>query len=186
MLAIDEARNVYATPDQLRAWVGEARKGDEFAYATRSLGLRPMGRAVADMVIELHKRGFVVPVQRQIAGTFEKNYIVQRTGRPWSDAAATAEPRIRGKAPSVVITDELSETDAVNALLPVLERFALFSRPCPTDAQLAQRTGIAKARVKATLAAMASSGVIRVTSAPAPTLRQITIVATGHSTGMVK
>lgn len=187
---IDEARGVYATSEQMIGWVGMARRGDEFAYATRCITLLPGGRKVAATVADLYQRGFVVPLQRRISGGFDRNYIVQRTGKPWQAGETGAAGEIRGKRPGVVIMDAmgdgLNEVDAQNALLPVLERFARFGRPCPTDAQLAVRAGITKDQVKAVLAALCGAGAISIAPARAPTLRQITIMATGQKTGMVK
>lgn len=185
LAVIDEARNVYATPEQLLGWVGGARKGDEFAYATRCVSLLPGGRKVAGTVTDLYQRGYVVPVQRRIPGGFDKNYVVQRTGKVWK-APEPESDGLRGKKPSVVVVDEMQEVEAVNTLLAVLDRFARFGRPCPTDAQLADRAGMSKAQVKASLELLRGTGAIVIASAPAPTLRKITIVATGHSTGMVK
>jgi len=176
---IDEATNVYSTAEALVAWAQAARRGDSFVYASRCTRLFPASSRVAEVARELHDREFVALVQRRVPGTRDqRNYIAQRTGRPWS---APQEPR-----PALrVVRGPDAEAAVINTLLPVLRRAARFTRPCPTDAQLAARIGASVEAVQLALRALEATGDIRIGRAAAPTLRQVTIVATGHRTGMV-
>ena len=79
-----------------------------------------------------------------------------------------------------------ADVDAMNAVLPLLQRAARFARPCPTDAHMAERVGLTGAEVASAILSLADANVIRVRAMPAPTLRMVTIVATGHRTGLVQ
>lgn len=173
-----EAATVFATTDQLEVWASAARAGDEFAYVTRCSRMLPAKSPIGIRARELAERGMVSLVQRVIEGG-ARNYVAQRTRKPWvNPETAMSFVERTSRFPT-------AEAAAIDALQPVLERYARFGRPCPTDGQLSERTGVPRAEIKAALEAMDSLGIIRVAAAPAPTLRQITIVATGHRTGMV-
>ena len=76
------------------------------------------------------------------------------------------------------------EARIVDALLPVLERFARHRRPCPTDKQLADRARLTEVEVKSGLDAMAAAHLIRVQGCAPPTYRRVVIVASGLITGV--
>lgn len=177
-LLAGETSTVFATTDQLEIWASAARAGDEFAYVTRCTRMLPAKSPIAALARDLAERGMVALVQRPIEGG-ARNYVAQRTRKQWREPGAGAPFAER------VSRFATAEAAAIDALQPLLERCARFGRPCPTDAQLSQRTGIPRDEIRSALAAMDSLGIIRVAAAPAPTLRQITIVATGHRTGMV-
>jgi hypothetical protein len=174
---VDEAPNMVASPERIRAWVEHARSGDEFVYASRAGLFSARSAGMAEMR-GFAERGLVELTQRPITGSNRRNYVARRTGKTFAEQRPPqAEATVRQ-----FIEDEAR---AIDALLPILERAARFNRPCPTDTDLAKRTGIDRDEVKAVLETMADQGRIRVQAAPAPTLRFITIVATGHRTGMV-
>jgi hypothetical protein len=175
--AIDEAPGVIAGADRINGWAEIAKAGAEFVYATRCY--LPIGSEGAKAARALQARGIVDLKQRRVPGTAQFNYVAQRSSAPWSVAPAPVRPKT---APYRV---GVAEAEAINAVFPVLARAARFGRPCPTDVQLSERSGVDLDGVKIALAAMVEIGMVRIDPAKAPTLRFITIVATGHKTGLV-
>jgi hypothetical protein len=174
----DEAPGIVASPERIDAWMEVAKPGDRFVYATR-LCLPVASRGAARMR-ELEKRGLVVLTRpRSTLDATVFNYTAHRT----ATMTAMARPhRPKLVAPAVVLAD--GEAALIDALLPVLERFAHHGRPCPTDKQLAARARLTEEAVKAGLAAMAAAHLIRVQGCAAPTYRRIIIIATGAQTGL--
>ena len=176
---VDEAPGAIAHPDRIRAWLSIAKAGEEMVYCSRrTMGL-PQRSEGAALVRELAAKGLVHPFQRTIDGVVgQKNYVIRRSlkalpsPRP-KTAAAPHPPRID------------AEAAAINALFPLLKRHARFGRPCPTNAQLGKLTKIPLCDVEPTLRAMEQMGMIRINGVSAPTLRLVTIVETGHRTGII-
>lgn len=172
-----ELAGIVAAPARMIAWAEHARAGDVFVYATRRL--LPPGSEGAACVRTLAEAGLVHPTQRALPGRLERNYQMQRTSRVWCPVKVRPAPRgIVERAPD-------DEAVLLNALLPILTRAARFGRPCPTDKQLAIKCGVDVGAVQSGLFALRAINAIRVQPAKAPTMRLITIVATGHKTGLV-
>jgi len=174
-VVVDEAPGVVASAAQINQWAENAKAGDRFVYASRS-SLLPRGSEGGRTARDLLDRGLVRHEQRRIAAG-SINYAVIRTSKPWEVARPTRRERT-GPAIS-------GEAAAVDALFPILVRFARFNRPCPTDAQLAGRAGVTLDVVKPALAAMQIANMIRIKGVKAPTLRIVEICGTGHITGMI-
>jgi hypothetical protein len=174
----DETTGMVAGVDRIDAWLAVAKPGDRFIYATR-LTL-PIASAGAARMRELHKRGLVTLVRpRSALDPTVFNYTAFRTATPWILA--------RPERPRLAITAEPiadDEAATIDALLPVLERFARYGRPCPTDRQLADKAGLTEAAVKAGLEAMIAANLIRVSGCAAPTYRRILILSSGLITGI--
>ena len=174
----DEVSGLVAGVDRINAWMAVANPGDRFIYASRS-GL-PKASAGAARMRDLAGRKLVMLFQaRSSLDPSRMNYIAVRTAVP----DALAKPvRPRLALSSVPIAED--EAASIDALLPVLERFAAKGRPCPTDKQLAERAGIATAMVQPTLDAMVAAHLIRIEGARGPTNRRVLILSTGAITGL--
>lgn len=174
----DEVSGLVAGVDRINAWLAVAAPGDRFIYASRS-GL-PRASAGAARMRDLGARGIVMLIQaRSALDPTRHNYIAVRTAVP----TALSRP-VR---PCLVIaSDPIANGEAalIDALLPVLERFARYGRPCPTDRQLAAKAGLAEEDVKSGLEAMVAANLIRVHGCAAPTYRRILILSTGLITGI--
>ena len=178
-LIIDEAPSVVASVERIDAWLSIARKGDRFVYATRE-HLPPRSTGAMRMRT-LAERRFVCLVQpRAIAGGSLFNFTAIRTDVPLPGAKPFGRPTLAVVAAPLVD----GEAAIVDALLPVLERFARHRRPCPTDKQLAVKAQLSEEQVKAGLEAMVAGHLIRVQGCAAPTYRRIVIVASGSITGI--
>jgi hypothetical protein len=172
----DEAPGVVASVERVNAWLEVARAGDRFVYATRAF--LPVAAPGAARMRALSDRGLVMLVQpRSSDNPTLFCYTAVRTTVP----SAAARP-VRERLSARVID---AEAALIDALLPVLERAARFGRPCPTDHQLAQKSGLAIAKIPEALDALVLAGLIRVFAAPRPTLRRVVIVGSGHQTGLV-
>lgn len=176
----DEAPGVVASPMRIDAWMEVAQKGDVFLYATRSC--LPVNSSGAKHMRELAGRGLVILTQpRSTLDPTVFNFRAQRTSKP---TAMTRPGRPVLVAPSAKLVDD--EAAIVDALLPVLQRFAERGRPCPTDKQLAERARLTEDEVKAGLDAMVVAHLIKVLGCAAPTNRRIVIVGSGAITGIAK
>lgn len=179
---VDEAPGMIATVAQVDAWMEHAKAGDVFVYVTGSC--LPIRGGGAKRMRELSDRGLVALTQKRVEpGLSMFNYRAQRT----TTATALTKPdRPKLTAPSIAQPMALvdCEVDVVDTLLPVLERFARSGRPCPTDKQLAARARLNADQVKVGLEALAALHVIHIQGCAAPTIRRITILATGHKTGI--
>ena len=182
MPAVDEVRGIVAAPERLRAWVEVAKHGDRFVYATRyRLPANSPGAAFARLLQSHELVNLFQP--RSVLNPSEFNYLAVRTGLPLGDAFA-AKPARRRLIVARTIPD-CDEAAAIDQVLPILQRAAQFGRPCPTNAQLAERAGIAVDRVQSIIDAMRAANLIRVHAAAAPTLRRVLVVATGLQTGLI-
>lgn len=184
-LPVDEYPGVVATPLRLHAWAAAARPGEVFVYATRST--LPLGSAGATYVRQLAARGLVTLTQKRVSRDRPgvpgaHNYRATRTSVPWPVAAKQARAVLTpaGEPDLVAEVEQL----AVDQLLPVLSRAAQFRRPCPTNKALADRVGCSVDLAAAGVAALRSLRLIHVASAPPPTDRFVTILATGWRTGV--
>lgn len=176
----DEAPGIVASPARIDAWMEVAKKGDVFLYATRSC--LPINSAGKKHILALAERGLVVLTQpRSSLDPTVFNFRAQRTGKP---TAMTRPHRPMLVAPSVALVDD--EAAIIDALLPVLKRFAQHGRPCPTDKQLASKAMLSEAAVKAGLEAMVAAHLIKVLGCAAPTYRRVVIVSTGAITGLAR
>ncbi len=176
----DQCVGIVASVEQIDAWLAVARAGDRFVYATRH-GL-PLASAGRRRMLALGEAGIVDLCQKRSAIDPSMHvYAAQRTSKP---TALTRPERPVLTAPTAPVAD--GEVQAIDALLPVLTRFASAGRPCPTDRQLAERAGLREADVPAVLAAMVQSHLIRIQGAAAPTNRRVVILATGAMTGIAK
>ncbi|MCU6454335.1 hypothetical protein LPN01_09610 [Sphingomonas sp. A2-49] len=174
----DEVSGLVAGVDRINAWLAVAKPGDRFIYASRC-GL-PRTSAGAARMRDLASRKVVLLVQvRSTLDPSRLNYTAVRTAVP---CALSRIVRPRLTAAVEPIAD--GEAAVVDALLPVLERFARHGRPCPTDRQLAAKAGLTEDAVKAGLEAMISTHLIRVQGCAAPTYRRIIILSNGLITGI--
>lgn len=174
---VDEAPGMIATVAQVDAWMEHAKAGDVFVYVTGTC--LPIRGGGAKRMRELAERKLVNLSQKRVQpGASAFNYQAQRT----STATALTKPeRPTLVAPSIAAMD--GEVAVLDALLPILERFARSGRPCPTDKQLAARAQITKDQVAEGLRILVASHVIHIQGCAAPTTRRVTILATGHQTG---
>ena len=175
--ALDEAPGVVASVERIDAWMEIAKPGDRFVYATRLC--LPVHSAGAKRMRDLSDGGLVMLTRprSQVEPTLF-HYMATRTRKA---CALTRPERPRLDAPSSPVPS--GEVDAVNALLPVLERFAAARRPCPTNKALAERAGLPEELIRPTLDAMVHAHLIIVQGVRAPTSRRVVIVATGAATG---
>ena len=169
-----ELPGVVASVERIDAWMSIAKPGDRFVYASRAV--LPIASAGAARMRALQERGLVrlYRPRCQLDRTIF-NYMAERT--------SMRTPLTRPVRP--VLGARLIDAEAalIDALLPVIERAAQFKRPCPTNRQLAERSGLDAAQVDDALEALILGGLIRVHAAAPPTLRRIMIVATGAQTG---
>lgn len=170
----DEIDNVVADPARITAWAKAARSGDVFVYATRAS--LPPSSPGAKLVRKLAENGLVMLTQARLPDRAARNYRATRTSKSWPRAAAS-------KPASDVLVE--NEAATIDALLPHLMRAARFGLPCPTDAQLARKARVDRAGVPPLLAAMAEMNIILIETMRAPTFRRVTIIETGHRTGIV-
>ena len=178
VLVADEAPGIVASPERIAAWMAVAKSGDRFVYATRLC--LPVASSGARRMRELADRGLVYLTRpRSSVDASMFNYTAERSSRP---TPLTRPDRTRLVAAAKSIAD--GEAAAIDALLPVLERFARAGRPCPTDRQLGQRADLPEAAIRSTLEAMVASHLIRVQGAAPPTYRRIIILASGAITGI--
>ena len=176
--AVDEAPGIVASPDRIDAWMEVAKEGDRFLYATRAY--LPAGSRGAARMRELAVRGLVeFSRPRSTLDPSVFNYQARRTAKP---TAMTKPERPKLALSPVSLVD--GEAAIVDALLPIVSRFARHGRPCPTDKQLAERASLSEAEVVAGLRAMVASHLIVIHGCAGPTNRRIVIVATGHITGL--
>lgn len=178
MHALDEAPGVVASVARIDAWMEVAKAGDRFVYATRMC--LPAASKGAKRMLALAESGLVCLTRpRSQAEPTLFHYMATRTSKA---CILTRPERPKLVAPSAVIAD--GEAEAVNKLLPVLERFASARRPCPTDRGLAERAGLSEAAIRPTLDAMVQAHLILVQGVRPPTSRRIVIVSTGAATGV--
>ncbi len=177
---MDEAPGIVASPARIDAWMETAKAGDTFLYATRAA--IPVGSAGAKRMRDLAARGLVMLTQRR--STLDPTVFNYKATRTSKTCAMTKpeRPTLRAVVDPVVP----AEAASIDALLPVLSRFASRGRPCPTDKQLAERAGLPADVVPDVLAAMIASNLIRVEGVSAPTYRRILILSTGAMTGFAK
>jgi len=176
-----EVSAVIATPDRIDAWVAVARPGDRFAYATRQY--LPTGSPGPKRLRALEEAGLVHLFQRRSElrpGWF--TYFAERTSqRAPVPKPSAARQRLSLRPP--MIPDDTADLDVMEQVLAVLERSARFGRPCPTDHQLAERVEAGVEQVRGALVALQADHAIVVHAAPAPTLRRVTILSAGWTTG---
>ncbi len=173
----DSGPPVMATPD-IASWAENAAAGDMLVYATRPW--LPVASPAAAFLRRLAEQGVVTLTQKRrhdLAGWFD--YRATRTARAFCERP----PRRAQTSPKSAALS--AEVAAINALLPVLNRYARFNRPCPTDAQLGFLTGMPRDRIAPTIAALKRENMIRVLAAKAPTLRIVVMVESGYRTGIV-
>lgn len=176
----DEAPGVVASPKRIDAWMEIAKEGDVFTYATRLC--LPVNSAGAKRMYDLAQLGLVELTRpRSTIDPTIFNYRARRTAKP-SPLTRPVRPVLA--APSAALVDD--EVAIVDALLPVLERFAHHGRPCPTDKQLGDRARLAETEVKSGLEAMVAAHLIKVLGCAAPTYRRIVIVGSGAITGIAR
>lgn len=177
-LIIDEFPGIVAGVDRIDAWMEIAKAGDRFVYASRTS--LPRVSAGAALMRELAARGLVHLVRpRSTLDPSIFNYVAIRSSKP---TVLTRPERPKLAVSSAPVPD--AEAARIDALLPVLERFATRGRPCPTDKQLAERCSLPIDAIAPTLAAMVASHLIRIQGARGPTNRRILILSTGAITGL--
>jgi hypothetical protein len=170
--AIDEVGEVVADAVTVRRWAEHATPGSVFVYAT-ALRLTPAlsgGREAQ----RLCRDGLVLLTQAPLPGRAERAYRATRSSKPWPAPVAP-----RADDPEV-------SPDVLDAVFDLVARAARFARPCPTDAQLAERAEASREAIAAALGELAETGAITIERVRAPTLRQVRITATGLVTGWVK
>lgn len=172
----DEVTHVIASPERIRAWLSIAVAGDQLLYATRASSLGNAPGAV--LMRTLASKGLVHLKQRRLGRSLVHNYIAERSSK--LREMPVVRPKLSAKLG--MIGDD--EVGLVNALMEQLNRAARFCLPCPTNAQMARKAGMPVESIPPLMEAMVSAGLIRVHSAPAPTLRIVTIVNTNEMTGV--
>lgn len=178
--AVDEAPGIVAAPERIDAWMEVAKEGDRFLYATRAC--LPVGSRGAARMRDLAARGLVeLSRPRSTLDPSVFNYQARRTAKP---TALTKPERPVLAVPAVALVED--EAAIVDALLPLLTRFAQHGRPCPTDRQLATKARLSEDAVKSGLIAMSAAHLIRIQRVSAPTLRRVVILATGQITGLAR
>lgn len=179
----NDRRGLVASIADIERWLSAADVGDVFTYAVRPF--LPVTAPGKRRMYALSIQGLVTLTQKRsdlIENAFA--YRAQRTSQPLPEPEQPAEPRKRlSLAPAVLAVDEAA---AIDKLLPIVTRAAKYGRPCPTDAQMADRSGLTRDDIPATLAAMQAARLVKIEGTSAPTLRLITILATGHRTGFAK
>ncbi|KQN93866.1 hypothetical protein ASE95_02885 [Sphingomonas sp. Leaf231] len=172
----DEAPGIVASVERVNAWMEVAEAGDRFVYATRAM--LPFRSPGAARMRSLAERKLVLLVRPRSTSNPELfNYTAVRTTVP-----SVLRKPVRGTLSACLID---AEAATVDALMPILDRAARFGRPCPTDKQMAERTGLTVEAVAGGIEVLVLAGLIRVFAAPRPTLRRVVILATGHQTGDV-
>ncbi|MEH3046485.1 hypothetical protein [Sphingomonas adhaesiva] len=176
----DETKRV-ADVGEVERWLAAAKQGDRLHYATRSY--LPTGAPGPRRLRALSDQGLVLLFQKRsdlLLGEF--CYFAQRTGV----ASPVEAPIVVGAQRPQLSAREADAGDyqAGDLLYPILKRAAEFGRPCPTDKQLSIRAGISVFSVEDGLLALRSAKLIAIHSAPAPTLRRVTILETGAQTGL--
>lgn len=171
-VAIDEAGEVVADAATVRRWAEHATPGSVFVYATAQR-LIPSHTAAREAQ-RLCRDGLVLLTQAALPGRAERAYRATRSSKPWPAPVAP-----RADDPEVA-------ADVLDAVFDLVARAARFGRPCPTDAQLAERAEASRETVAAALAELAETGAITVERVRAPTLRRVRITAAGLVTGWVK
>ena len=178
-----ERIRVTASVDDVNRWLAVAQHRDRFHYATRPY--LPAGAPGPARLRALQEQGLVILFQQRsqlFHGEF--CYYAQRTARALQDPVPA--PKLdRAYAKLSPRQQDAGDYEAGDRLLPILTRAAEFGRPCPTDKQLAQKARIPVDLVASGLLALRSAKLIVVHAAPAPTLRRVTILATGAQTGLM-
>lgn len=163
------AAGVLMKPDQFRSWVERAKPGDDVVYAE---GARP-GDVIGGVVRSLKDAGLVTMTSKRVDGRLR--FIAQRL----TDPRPTAVPAKRGRF-TLGANDATMTTRAV---LRILSQAAARGLPCPTNAELAARVGLAGAVAASyRVRRLVQLGKISVEE-PSPIERRVvTIVATGKQT----
>ena len=178
--AVDEG--VVATAAQVEAWLSVANPGDRFVYGPMRATL-PIASSGRKRMLELGHAGLVMLTRpRRTDAPTMFNYTAHRTAKPLPGAKPAGRPVLTAVREPIVD----GEIEAIDRLLPVLERFANAGRPCPTDRELARRADLPPERIAELLNVLVVANAIRVFSAPGPTNRYVHIVATGATTGLAK
>ena len=180
----NDRRGRVASIAEVDRWLAYAETGDVFVYAVRTAWL-PITAPGKRRLYALAIQGLVVLSQKPsdlIEGA--KAYRAQRSSKPLPPPEPAPTPRAKLSLSAPVIA--VDEAAAIDKLLPIVMRAAKYGRPCPTDAQMADRSGLARDAIPATLAAMQAARLVKIEGTSAPTLRLITILATGHRTGFAK
>lgn len=175
---IDEVPDFVASVDRIDAWMEVAEHGDRFVYASR-ITLPRKSSGIERMRV-LASRNLVHLFQSR--SKLDVRFFTFLAERSSVSSALTKPVRPRLVLTAATLPD--NEAAAIDALLPVLERFAAKGRPCPTDKQLAERAGIAVDAVQPTLEAMTAAHLIRIEGARGPTNRRVLILSTGAITGL--
>ncbi|NJR80434.1 hypothetical protein [Sphingomonas corticis] len=178
--AVDEG--VVATAAQVEAWLSVAKAGDRFVYGPMRATL-PLASSGRRRMLELANAGLVLltrPRRADVPTMF--NYTAVRSTAALPGAKPEGRPVLSAVRDAIVD----GEIEAIDRLLPVLERFANAGRPCPTDRDLAARADLPREQIPQLLDVLRLANAIRVYAAPAPTNRRVHIVATGATTGIAK
>ena len=174
IIAIDPKDGV-AKPERIDAWVERAGAGDRLIYASRPF--LPVASPGAARLRALSTSGLIyLTSPRSTLDPTIFDYTAERSSKP----LAWAKP----SQPVLELRVVDAEAAIVDALLPVLERFAQAGRPCPTDLQLAERSGLDREIIPEALAALRAARLIHIQAAPAPTLRRVLILSSGAITGL--
>ena len=179
----DETKRI-ADVAEVGRWLAAAKQGDRLHYATRAY--LPAGAPGPTELRRLESAGLVLLFQKRsdlLIGEF--CYFAQRTGVELGHEPAVAVAKVAPYHATLSPREaDGGDYQAGDLLLPILTRAAEFGRPCPTDKQLAERAKISVYSVADGLLALRASKAIAIHAAPAPTLRRVTILATGAQTGL--
>ncbi|KKC24910.1 hypothetical protein WP12_16945 [Sphingomonas sp. SRS2] len=159
-------------PDAVTAWVRGAGNGTSIVYA---VGHLPTWSKGPSAMRELCARGFVnLTCKRDVA---PKQYIAQRTSKPWIEAAQAAPAR-RTARPVPCYAAHLAE------LMMLIAEWSAAETPMPTNSEIAGLLGLDRGvQVAYLLGVLDKANQIRRRTIDGPPHRIITVVKTGLSTG---
>jgi hypothetical protein len=155
---------------EVDAWAERAGIGEEIPYATGSL---TAGAAAPARMRALAHAGIVVLFQRRINGML--HYFARRTAQPFPltmlATAASKQPATHDEAQRVLL---------------VLKRVAAKGGPCPSNRELAKLAELRDGdQASYRLRCLRDAGLIRMHATAQLPGRQVTIAATGKTTGVL-
>lgn len=161
-------------PEQFSQWAARARPGEDVVYST---GVRP-GDAIGAAVRAMQESGVVALTSKRVEGGFR--FIAQRLADPRPSQLLKRGPEHRGRFARREVKGRRAPERLIYKLLVEAAR---RGAPCPTNAELATRTGLSGAVAASyRMRRLVQSGQI-VVQEPSPLERRVvTIVATGKST----
>lgn len=157
-------------PEAVTAWVRGAAFKEAKVYAVGHLPIWSKGPGA---MRELCARGYVDLTCDRTKSP--KQYIAQRTSKPWSDLVAAPKRIAR---PVACYDRHLAE------LMEMLVEWAEAEAPVPSNAEIAEQLGLDRGdQVSYLFGVLDKAGQIKRRAIEGPPYRIITVVKTGRSTG---